>query len=182
MHLDTLRLFLRPIKKADKELLFAYRSEAKNNKYQGWIPNSLDDVDVFIDQLATEINTPNSWYQLAIIEKLSNQLIGDIGIHFFDNENQQVEIGCTLHKTFQGKGYATEALTAVIDYLFNELKKHRIIASVDPRNTPSIAMMERLGFRKEAHFKKSLLINNEWVDDMVYATLRNEWRNNFSQK
>lgn len=176
MQLNTNRLLLRPISKKDSSDIFEYRSDVETNKYQGWIPKSLDDVDVFIDQLATEINTPNSWYQLAIIEKLSNQLIGDIGIHFFDNENQQVEMGCTLNKEFQGKGYASEALTSVIDYLFDNLKKHRIIGSIDPRNESSIAMVERHGLRKEAHFKQSLFINGEWVDDVVYALLKSDWR------
>ena len=54
----------------------------------------------------------------------------------------QVEVGCTLNKTFQGKGYATEALTAMVNYFFTILKKHRIVASIDPRNTASIRLME----------------------------------------
>ena len=74
-----------------------------------------------------------------------------------------------------GKGYATEALRAMVDYLFANLGKHRIVASVDPRNTPSIRLIERLGFRKEAHFKESYYLRGEWVDDIIYAMLRTEW-------
>ena len=89
----------------------------------------------------------------------------------------QVEVGCTLKKTFQGKGYATEALTAMVNYFFTILKKHRIVASIDPRNTASIRLIERLGFRKEAHFKESYFLRGEWVDDIIYAMLDKDWGN-----
>ena len=61
------------------------------------------------------------------------------------------------------------------NYMFSELGKRRIIASIDPRNESSIRLVERLKFRKEAHFKESILINGEWVDDLVYAVLKDEW-------
>ena len=71
---------------------------------------------------------------------------------------------------------ATEALSALIDMLFDELAKHRIIASIDPRNEPSIRLMERLGFRKEAHFHRSIFMHGEWTDDVIYAMLQSEWK------
>lgn len=58
----------------------------------------------------------------------------------------------------QGKGYATEAAIGVIDYLFSDLKKHRITASVDPINIKSVALLERIGMRKEAHFNEKCII------------------------
>jgi RimJ/RimL family protein N-acetyltransferase len=75
----------------------------------------------------------------------------------------------------QNQGYATEALTRVIDYVFNDLKKHRIMASVDPDNTNSIQLVERIGFRKEAHFVESLYIKGRWADDLIYALLYRDW-------
>jgi RimJ/RimL family protein N-acetyltransferase len=167
---------MRQISQADKIEVFKYRSDKETNKYQGWIPKTIEDVEVFIGKISTQINVPDTWFQFVIIEKISEQIIGDLGIHFIDDE--QAEIGCTLSKDFQNKGYATEALTIVIDYLFNELNKHRIVTSIDPGNTPSIQLVERLGFRKEAHFVESLLINGKWVDDIVYAILKREWTTN----
>jgi len=169
------RLSIRPISVDDAHDLFKYRSDAETNKYQGWIPNIIDDAIVFISKTATAINQPNSWFQLAIINKDTRELIGDIGLHFMGDENMQVEIGCTLSKNEHGKGYATEALKSVISYLFFELNKHRISTSIDPDNINSIALVERLGFRKEAHFKASLFINGLWVDDVVYGLLNDEW-------
>jgi len=175
--LDTKHLLLRPMAMADCEALFAYRSDKVTNQYQGWIPETMDDVVEFICRLAPDWNLPDTWSQLSIVERLSGEVIGDIGVHFIDLEGKQVELGCTLDKKQQGKGFATEALTALINYLFREMDKHRIIGSVDPRNKSSVTMLNRLGFRKEAHFRESYFQNNEWFDDAIYALLKADWVN-----
>lgn len=174
--ITTNRLTLRPIEKKDAESIFQYRSDIIVNKYQGWIPKSIDEVDDFIaNKVSRTIDVTDTWFQFVIIISNENKLIGDIGIHFIGTNNMQVEIGCTIRKDFQGKGYATEALEAIIHFLFTTLKKHRIIASADPRNTASIRLVERLGFKKEAHFKESLLLHGEWVDDSIFAILKKDW-------
>ncbi|WP_245949177.1 GNAT family N-acetyltransferase [Lutibacter citreus] len=173
--IESKRIILRPLEPLDNTQIFKYRSDTETNKYQSWIPEKLKDVDEFISKLPMEFNKAETWSQLAIIEKRSNIVIGDIGIHFIGEDNLQSEIGITLSKNKQGKGFATEAMKATIDFLFKELNKHRIITSIDPENTRSIKLVERLGFRKEAHFKESLFINGEWVDDIIYAILYNEW-------
>jgi RimJ/RimL family protein N-acetyltransferase len=158
------------------EAVFSYRSDALTNQFQGWIPKNFEDVhDFIVNKVSPIINLPNTRFQFVIIEKEKGELIGDVGIHFLDSDNQQVEIGCTLGKNEHGKGYATEALKEIIHYLFHNLNKHRIVTSIDPENIKSIQLVERLGFRKEAHFRKSLLINGEWVDDLVYAILKEDW-------
>ena len=171
--IETEQLKLRPIEIKDANALFNYRSDAVTNKFQGFIPKNLEEVYEFINKTTTEFNIIDSWFQLVIEERNSNQIIGDVGVHFIDE--QQVELGITLAKIQQGKGFATEALKGIIDYLFNKLNKHRITASIDPENTSSIKLFERLGFRKEAHFKESLLINGKWTDDLIYAILKKEW-------
>lgn len=176
MILQTQRLLLRPIQLDDKQTLFDYRKDEETNKYQGWIPKTIGDVEEFIGKLEPQLNIPESWFQMAIIEKENQVFIGDLGIHFLEESSQQVELGYTLNKKFQGKGYATEAINTVINYLFSELNKHRITASVDPENSPSFKLLERLGFIKEAHFRESLFINDEWVDDIIYALLAKEWK------
>jgi RimJ/RimL family protein N-acetyltransferase len=172
LFINTERLHLRPIKPEDARAVFNYRSDAIANQYQGWIPKTVDDALDFIqNKTSSDIDVSNTWHQLVITLKENNEMIGDIGLHFLGKESMQVEIGCTLNKNYQGNGYATEALTEIMKYLFVDLNKRRIVTSIDPRNLPSIALVERLGFRKEAHFKESINVNGEWVDDVVYAML-----------
>jgi RimJ/RimL family protein N-acetyltransferase len=173
--LETKRTLLRPIEPKDKTQVFAYRSDGETNKYQGWIPENIKEVEKFISKNPKAFNIPETWFQLVIIEKESDNIIGDVGIHFIDQENFQCEVGCTINKNFQKKGFAFEALNSVINHLFINLNKHRIIASVDPGNISSIKLIEKLGFRKEAHFLKSYYHKGAWVDDVVYAVLKEEW-------
>jgi RimJ/RimL family protein N-acetyltransferase len=176
MILETKRLIIRPITQHDKNELFEYRSDTVANMYQGWIPKTIKDVEAFIGGISKQINEPNTWFQFVIIEKKSQKIVGDLGTHFFDSENKQVEIGCTLNKNFQKQGYATESVIRVIEFLFEELNKHRIISSIDPDNKDSNRLMERIGFRKEAHFVESLFINGKWVDDLIYALIEKDWQ------
>ena len=176
MEFKTDRLYIRSVSIEDKESVFNYRSDSETNKYQAWIPEKIEDVEAFIGKLSNEINVPETWFQFVIIEPETNTLLGDIGIHFIDSENKQVEIGCTLNKFYQGRGYATESLRKIIDYLISSLKKHRIVTSIDPLNINSVKLVERLGFRKEAHFVESIYINGKWVDDLVFALLAREWK------
>ncbi|MCU0459901.1 MAG: GNAT family N-acetyltransferase [Bacteroidales bacterium] len=173
--LATARLCLRPLDAADAKELYRYRSDRVINRYQGWIPSSLEEAEEFIKtRVSPDINIHGTWFQFAVVLKKTGMMIGDIGLHFLDVDNRQVELGCTLDRKHHGKGYAHEALTEVISYLFGTLDKHRLIAVIDPENSGSIKLFERLGFRREAHFRKCRFLNGEWVDDLVYALLREE--------
>ena len=172
IEIKTNRLHLRPIGIDDIDAVFKYRSDSVTNKYQGWIPKTKAEVKEFIGKVSPAINIPGTWFQFIILHNESNTVIGDIGIHFSDNDNNEAEIGFTLDKSFQGKGYATEALKQVISFLFNDLNKDKIIASIDPRNIKSINLVEKTGFKKEALFEKSLLIDGELVDDLIYSIHR----------
>ncbi len=174
--IDSQRLILRPLAISDAEQLFSYRSDVHTNKYQSWIPGSIREVQDWINEIASDFNIQDTWFQIAIVLKKEEKMIGDLGIHFFGNENLQCELGITLAREQQSKGLATEAMTAVIDHLFNTHNKHRIIGSVDPKNLASIRLLKALGFRKEAHFVKSYFQNGQWTDDLVFGILKEEWK------
>lgn len=175
--IKTERLIIRLAEPEDAEAIFSYRSDFIENKYQGWFPGSIEEVRNYINNMPQTIDVADVCFQFAIINVDEGRLIGDMGIVFTNHDKMQAEVGCTLNKVYQRKGYATEALKAMVDYLFVTLKKHRVIASVDPRNLLSIQLIERLKFRKEAHFKKSYYLRGEWVDDIIYAMLKTEWTN-----
>lgn len=167
--LTTDRLTLRPIALQDAPAIFSYRSDAVINRYQGWIPVDLADVNSFIqNRVSPGFDVPDTWFQFVIILKENSELIGDLGVHFHAEDNSQVELGITLSARHQQKGFASEAVQSVIRFLFSDCAKEKITASIDPRNMASIRLFERLGFCLEAHIRNSAFINNEWVDDLIY--------------
>jgi RimJ/RimL family protein N-acetyltransferase len=145
-------------------------------RFQDWAPQSIDDAEEYISG-ATKISfdQPGTWFQLALRDSACGDLVGDIGLHFLDDGVDEVEIGFTVSPAHQKQGLATEALQTVLEYLFADLKKHRVVASVDPHNQASCHLLQKLGFRKEGHFKESLLVNGTWVDDVRFGMLRSEW-------
>jgi RimJ/RimL family protein N-acetyltransferase len=66
-------------------------------------------------------------------------------------------------------------MRAMLALAFEGMGMHRAIASVDPRNVPCVRMLERVGLRKEAHFRESLRWGDGWADDAIYAMLAREW-------
>jgi RimJ/RimL family protein N-acetyltransferase len=174
--LTTERLTIRNLDIGDAAAFFAYKSLPEVGRYQFWRPKSLDEIKEFILDMESVVpDTPGTWLQLAVCLKESGVMIGDIGLHFLPDDDKQAEIGYTVSPAHQGRGYATEAVRVIIGYLFSGLHKHRVIASIDPHNTPSAGVLERLGFRKEAHFIKSVFMDGQWCDDIVYAMLEEDW-------
>jgi RimJ/RimL family protein N-acetyltransferase/uncharacterized damage-inducible protein DinB len=172
----TRRLALRQLYLSDVGAMFDYRSGPDVARFQTWEPQSQEQVRSFIASfLDLEPDTPGAWFQLAITLRESGLLIGDCGLHFPVGETRQAEVGITLSPAYQGQGYATEALRAVLDYLFITLGKHRVYATVDPRNLPSVALLKRVGLRQEAHLRESLWFKGAWADDLVFAILDREW-------
>lgn len=170
------RLTVGPFEESDAPALFRYRSNPEVFRFQSWAPESARDALSFIEGLqAVEFGSPETWFQLAIRKRACGTLVGDIGLHFLSAGTRQVEIGFTVIRPQQRQGFAREAVETVLDHLFGSMAKHRALASVDPRNEPSMALLEKLGFRQEAHFIKSMWFKGEWVDDVVFAILENEW-------
>jgi len=170
-------LSLSPLLPGDAAAFYEYRSNSEVARYQAWAPDSIADAARFInDQQSIIFDTPGTWSQLAIRRRESNLLIGDLGAHFPADAPHQVEVGFTVAPGHHRQGFGIEAVTGLLDYLFETLRKHRVFASVDPRNEPSIGLLQRIGMRQEAHFRESLLIHGEWVDDVVFGILESEWR------
>ncbi|MBK6735700.1 MAG: GNAT family N-acetyltransferase [bacterium] len=157
---------------ADAAEVFAYRCLPEVRRFQSFEPRSLADVEQFIaGTQSVKFGDPGPWCQLAIRLRAEGLLIGDLGVRVTAEDPRQVEIGFTLAPAYQGRGYATEAVSGLIGHLLGPLAKHRVFASADPRNARSLALLERVGMRREAHFHESLWFKGEWVDDVVYAIL-----------
>lgn len=169
----TERLTIKPISLSDASDMFDYRSDESVSRFQNFKPKTIAEIEKFIKHYTKSFNEEDSWFQAGVY--LNTKMIGDIGIHFLGPENRQCEIGYTISPRYQKNGYGKESVSAMVHYLFGKLKKHRITASLDPRNAASIALLESIGFRKEGLFRKSILNNGGWEDDLVYAVLDEEW-------
>lgn len=174
--ITTRRLSLDRLQPGDAGELVDYRSDPSVALYQSWAPASLEEATQFIaEQQQVDFDTPGTWFQFAIRLRESGRLIGDLGLRFPQEDTRQVEVGITISPRSQRQGYGAEALEGVLQYLFGTLGKHRVFGSVDPRNAASIALLRRVGMRQEAHFRESLWIRGEWVDDVVFGILGSEW-------
>lgn len=172
------RIVLRRFAMADLATFVAYRSDPDVARYQSWdAPYPRSEGERAIRELLREHpDMPSQWFQFAMELRATGELIGDCGSCTDAEDARQAEIGFTLRPEFQGHGYATEAAQALLGYLFDVRDKHRVIARCDPRNAASVAVLERLGMRREGHLVESTWAKGEWTDDLLYAILDREWR------
>jgi len=169
--LRTQRLILRPFELSDaarvKELAGA-REVALNTLL---IPHPYPDggAEEWIN--THEEKTAEGNYSFAIDD---GQLVGAIGLHS-KPEFDRAEVGYWLGVPFWGRGYATEAVGAVIRFGFEELGLHRIYAGYFSRNAASGRVMEKNGMRCEGTLRQHVKKWNEYVDIIYYGILRSEW-------
>jgi len=174
--LESERLLLRRFKPADLEPFHAYRSDPAVAKYQGWGEFTLEDARRFVDdQLGRNPGELGQGAQIAIELQASGAMIGDVYLNTPADEPRQAQIGYSLATRYQGAGYATEAVRRLLDYVFGPLDKHRVTAVTDTENVRSIALLERIGLRREAHFIQNYWFKGKWSDEYVYAILQSEW-------
>ena len=175
MLITTERLILRRFRKADAPVLAEYRSDPSVARYQSWdVPFPLLRAETAVANFMASDPDKAGWFQYAI-ERISDRvLIGDVAVRLHDNL-MQAEVGFTLGAPYQGQGYATEAVRAVLDRLFRVQGLHKVTGECDARNTASAALMERLGFTREGHLRQQTFIKGEWTDDLIYGLLAEEW-------
>jgi len=128
-------------------------------------------------QNPSSLNYSPSDMGVTLIE--TKELVGLLLFDTISNRFRAGEIGWMFHKAHRGKGYASEAARALMNYCFITLGRHRIIATCDPRNIPSVRIMKKLGMRREAEFIDSVVLGDgEWHDEYLYAITEKEWGNN----
>jgi RimJ/RimL family protein N-acetyltransferase len=169
--LATPRLILRSIALADWPAIHRYMSDPVVTR---WLPDGrLDEAQ---SEAFARQNAGRSARAVAVTERASGELIGHMPFHPWFGPATQ-EVGWVISPGRQGRGYATEAAAALIDYAFGELRCHRVIATCQPENGASWRIMEKLGMRREAHFRQALhRPSGEWWDEYFYALLADERR------
>ena len=173
----TERLLLRRYRESDLDRLAAIKALPEVARYLYGGPATREEVEALLERriASTRLEEDDDWVVLAVERQEDGLLLGDVTIFLRSVEHRQVEVGYVFHPDSGGRGYATEATRALIDFAFTELRAHRVFARTDARNEPSAALCRRLGMREEAHFKEAEIFKDEWGEELVFAILDREW-------
>jgi RimJ/RimL family protein N-acetyltransferase len=176
MRLVTARLVLREVAEDDWTALHAFESDPAAVRYQSYAPRTAEECQAYVRQcLADPEEHPRSVYDLAVVDRADGNLIGRCGLKIVDAGLREAKLWYILHRARWGRGYIPEAARALLDFGFAGLGLHRVWADCDPANAASIRVLEKLGLRREAHFRENAWLKGAWVDALIYAVLDREW-------
>ena len=177
MQLQTDRLLLRHWEPNDWTAVHRYASDLAVVEFEAWGPNTEAETRAYIDRARTQYERdPQRDFELAVVERETDNVVGGAGIHITSVENREAFIGYALRQESWGRGYATELARRLLAFGFEELKLHRIIATCDPRNERSRRVLEKLGMAKEGRLRENVWMRGKWRDSFVYAILEQDFR------
>ena len=174
-NLESERLVLRRLKDSDAPEVFKIRSNPERMKF---VPRPLlqneGEALAMIQMINSKIdeNTDINW---GVCLKNSDKIIGFMGFYRVQPDNFRAEIGYMILPDYDGKGYVSEAVKAMLNYAFNIVGFHSIEAVIDPENGASEKVLLKNGFRKEAHFVENFFWNNEFISSVHYGILKREF-------
>lgn len=172
--LKTERLLLRPISLDDSQELFKIRSDHNIQQFTNSAPDKSLEVTKDKIRQMLQMQEKNEAIVWAVAFKEDpGKLIGTIGFWRIILEHFRAEIGYQLNPLYWRKYIMKEALNAVIKYAFEEMNLHSIEANINPINTPSAALLESSGFRKEAYHKENFYYDGIFYDSIIYSRLIN---------
>jgi RimJ/RimL family protein N-acetyltransferase len=154
VELRTARLVLRDFQADDWPAVLAYQSDPRYLRFYEWTGRAAPAVRQFVAGFVSQQHErPRTRFQLAIA--LGDQLIGNCGVRVNDPARREGNIGYELDPRHWGRGYATEAASAVLAFGFEELGLHRVWAECVAENAASARVLEKLGMRREARANPS---------------------------
>lgn len=154
-HIVTARLVLRRSRPEDAEAISAYRSDPEVHRYQGWDRTDAEGVrSEIVEMTGRAPGQPGGWTQFSVEDRETGGLVGDIGLSLADGEPGVIKIGYTMSPAFQGRGYATEAVGALIGYAFDTLGADIVRAYASAENVASIRVAEKVGMQLVERFER----------------------------
>ena len=176
MKLETERLVLRDFVKDDWQRVLEYQSDPLYLLYNDWTERTPGAVQEFVGWfLNQQAQQPRIKYQLAIVLKSTDQLIGNCGVRMDSANALEADAGYELDPKHWRRGYATEAAHALIDFGFNHFEVHRIWAACIAENVASAHVLEKLGLKLEGRFRENKHFKGRYWDSLYYAILATEW-------
>jgi RimJ/RimL family protein N-acetyltransferase len=154
--LVTERLLLRRSIPEDAEAISAYRSDPDVHRHQGWERTDPEWIRAEISEMAARApGQDGGWVQLSVLEREGERLVGDVGFSRVEDEPGVVKVGYTISPASQRHGYATEAMRALVGYLFDVLGADLVRAYADAGNVPSIRVAEKVGMHLVERFRRA---------------------------
>lgn len=175
--IQTERLRLRPFTRGDVDGVFAYRRLEVVARFLFDHPLSREECALAVQQRITQtaLGEVDDKIILAVELIETSTLVGEVSLIWRSVDARQGEVGWIFDPRFQGQGYATEAANMILDLAFRPGDMHRVSARCDVRNAASWRLMERLGMRREAHFREHAIFKSAWDEEYIYAILWQEW-------
>jgi RimJ/RimL family protein N-acetyltransferase len=168
LHIFTPRLLLRTIRLADVDDLLAIYSDERVAFFA--LPSTESREEV-----AASIANARPWRERPhFMVEFKGRVVGDVVLEI-DTRDLVANLGYCTAREFWGRGFATEAARAVVDYGFTTFGLAKICARADPRNVRSVRVMEKLGMTREAYFRSHVLRRGERCDRVHYGLLREDW-------
>jgi RimJ/RimL family protein N-acetyltransferase len=181
--LRTERLILRPFREDDFADVHAYASDPKVTRFMNWGPNTEAISREYLQRALDEQRPwPRDAVNMAAEVADEGKLIGSVRMALIDPAALTADFGYSFNRAYWNRGYATEVAGALIDLAFGALGVRRVFATCDVRNTGSWTVMEKLGMRREAHFRQDIRARTGWRDTYLYAVLADEWRRSASPR
>ena len=174
--LETERLIIREFEESDFESVHLYASKPEVTKYMPFGPNSKDETRLFLkNAIGYKHQSPRKNYDLAVVLKKDDVLIGGCGIYITNISVKEGYIGHCLDNVYWGNGYATEAANALLKFGFEILKLHRIFATCHTKNTASAKVLEKSGMIKEGCLRDNRFHQGKWMDSFIFSILEHEY-------
>ena len=174
--IDTGRLILRSFRHEDAESMFRnwLSDEEVQSMYGEPTYTSLEQVNELIDRYISQTEEGRA-FRWEVIEKTSGECIGQASYFLVDQNNHFGEVEYCISRTFQGKGYATEATRAVIDFGFEKIGFHKVQICCRPSNRSSKRVIEKCGFIHEGTLRDYFFRNGGYEDRMFFSILKSEY-------
>ena len=174
---EDIRLELTSAKHALQLFHAVDNSRAHLSEFLPWVDN-IQSVQDFTDYLTSCEGLYQQKKEVSFVIFFKESIVGRIGLHHLNLQNKAGAIGYWLTKSAEGKGVIINASKAVIDYGFHDLGLHRIEIKAAATNIKSQAVPEKLNFHKEGVLRQAELLNNQFVDLILYSMLADEWESN----
>lgn len=173
----TPRLVLRTPSLDDLYGYLAYRNDDETLVSQMMAPSDEESAAAFLQNQSVLPDDAWGWRMMSVECRDNPGIIGEVGIFTSPDNLRQGDAGWWLHPDHRQKGYALEAVRALMGWCFANRGLHRITAHCLAANTASRRLMGRLGMRLECHSVESRWLDERWHDECAYAVLEREWEN-----